>query len=242
MKILKGIGIGTRDNGLIVVNEEKFILINENEIGGVEKPKKAKALIGAPIHYTILDDGKKTGTMAYGSRKQALEIFRKQPFPNVGDIISCTIIFAIRTFIVVEYLGREIYIHASECSHTFARDVRQLGLQVGDKIETKVIEVDPDSDNPVKLSIKALTDRPTIDIYQEGDEFIAPVVHILNQDTARRTSYIVSLPLNNCPMMCPNTDWKDPISIGDECVVRVKKFDLEKQFVYGILVNRVKRG
>lgn len=242
MKVLKGIGIGVRNEGLIVKNEDKFILIEESELGGKEKPKKAKALIGAPIHYVELEEAIASGNMILGSRKKALEVFSKHPLPIEGDLINCIIIFAIRTFIVVEYLGREIYIHASECSHTFAKDVRQLGLQVGDKIQAKVIGVNPESEDPIELSIKALTEKPDIDIYKVGDEYVAPVVHILNQDKEKRTSYIVSLPINDCPMLCPETNWAEAIAIGDQCVVRIKTFDKEKHFIYGILVTRIKRG
>jgi ribosomal protein S1 len=234
--ILKGIAIGYRNGGLIVQHKTKTIFIPERELGGKEKPNKAKTIIGATIYFKITGNSD-SNSMLLGSRKQALEEYKKQAFPEIGTTIEARLLLVLPTVLIVEYLGREIYIKAKECSYSFVNDLGSMKFTQGQKIKAKVIGVNEKAEDPIELSIKALSKDISCDNYQLEDEFHVVINHIYDEKWI-----IATLPLNGHQIMCPYVKWRIPVNVGDVCVTRITKIIEDENRIYGIIFKAVRRG
>lgn len=196
-----------------------------------------RSMIGAEIDFVVrgIDTDRE---IAVGSRKFAMALRRKLELPkhNVGDIIQIRIDAVGKNSVIAEVYGVEVRIPKEEIDYGYIDNINDL-LQVGDKVQAKITELDTEQ-GIIKVSIKETKPNPFLTVgtkYVKGGEYLGTVKSV------KRYGYFVNLE-QGIDVLCPNTYWKDMPKRGDKVTVLITYIDKNKQYVSGILKRIIRKA
>lgn len=201
--------------------------------------------LGSEVDFVIRGIDEK-GEFAIGDRKKAMSRIRNyegfgakkpngEPLISVGNIVpKVRIISSVRSGILVDIKGTEVYIPASELSYSRIQDAT-VSYPVGSYIDVKITDISQDDEGkPVyKASVKATMANPyekAMKRFQQGDTYVGQVT------TVSKAGVFVKLP-GGVDALCGFPDrGVSPVS-GSMVTVRITNMQAEQNRIYGKIIH-----
>jgi small subunit ribosomal protein S1 len=227
----------TKECAAIFYNGVKVIIPFEEMGLPRENITIVRSMAGAEIDFVIraIDADRE---IAVGSRKFAMALRRKLELPkhNTGDIVQIRIDAIGKNSVIAEVYGIETRIPKEDIDYGYIERINDL-LQVGDKIQAKITELNPEQ-GIVKVSIKEAKPNPFLNAgkkYLKGGEYLGTIKGV------KKYGFFVNLE-RGIDVLCPNTYWKDTPETGDKVTVRITRINNNKQVISGILKRIVRKN
>ena len=214
------------------------VIIPFPEMGVREDWHLIRSMIGAEIDF-IVKGIDTEGNIVVASRKEAMLLRRKLELPKyqAGDTINVRVVGVGRDQAYVDAYGVEVAIPKNEIDYGYVGNVEDY-VQIGDRIESKILEIDHDT-YEIKLSIKDAKPDPyaTIDNkYRIQGEYLGTVTGIPHYGVFVNLEQGVSA-------LCPLPRWADfNPNIGDKVLIKMKKINKDGRKISANLVRVIKRA
>lgn len=203
------------------------------EFSGVADAKALRRFIGEQVAFKI-ETYDREGNTFIGNRQAALEHMASRTWKQLEQhaLVTAVVRKVERKHLLLDIGGIEVELPVQEYRHGWTEDLREV-VQVGDHIRVKIIELDKEN-KKVVVSKKATEDSPWPECtkrYTEKAEYVGRVSGV--------EEYGVFVNLEpGVDALVPHMRFGE-VKRGSRVVVRIRKVDATKQYIYGRIVKKL---